>query len=97
MLDLFPDDDEKDPEYILEQADLKAKLERWIHRLNERESEIVARRFGLYGYESSTLDEVGAEVGLTRERVRQIQIEALSRLRRFMEREGLSLGNPEKS
>jgi len=51
----------------------------------------VARRFGLYGYESSTLDQVGEEVGLTRERVRQIQIEALSRLRRYLEQEGLSI------
>ena len=36
-------------------------------------------------------DEVGAEIGLTRERVRQIQIEALSRLDRYLEREGLSI------
>jgi RNA polymerase nonessential primary-like sigma factor len=51
----------------------------------------VARRFGPYGYEFSTLDQVGEEVGLTRERVRQIQIEALSRLRRYLEQEGLSI------
>lgn len=97
MMDVFPDEDNCDPEQILEQEDLKQKLEQWIERLNARESEIVARRFGLFGYESSTLDEVGAEIGLTRERVRQIQIEALARLRRFVEREGLSLDMPDKS
>ncbi len=91
LLDVFPDDVDVDPERILEKEDLRKKLEKWVEQLSSRESEIVARRFGLYGYESSTLDEVGAEVGLTRERVRQIQIEALSRLRRYLEREGLSI------
>ncbi|MCB1663200.1 MAG: RNA polymerase sigma factor RpoS, partial [Pseudomonadales bacterium] len=41
-------------------------------------------------YEMSTLEEVGLEIGLTRERVRQIQVEALKRLRSIMEKEGLS-------
>ena len=91
LLDVFPDDADVDPERILEKEDLRKKLEKWVEQLSARESEIVARRFGLYGYESSTLDEVGVEVGLTRERVRQIQIEALSRLRRYLEREGLSI------
>lgn len=91
LLDVFPDDADADPERILEKEDLHHKIEKWIERLSARESEIVARRFGLLGYESSTLDEVGAEIGLTRERVRQIQIEALSRLRRYLEREGLTI------
>lgn len=91
LLDVFPDDENSDPVKILGKEDLRQKLESWVERLSERESEIIARRFGLFGYESSTLDEVGEKIGLTRERVRQIQIEALSRLRRFMEREGLSL------
>lgn len=91
LLDVFPDVSDVDPERILEKEDLRQKLEKWVEQLSSRESEIVARRFGLYGYESSTLDEVGVEVGLTRERVRQIQIEALSRLRRYLEREGLSI------
>ena len=90
LLDVFPDDENADPVKILGKEDLRQKLENWVERLSDRESEIIARRFGLFGYESSTLDEVGEEIGLTRERVRQIQIEALMRLRRFMEREGLS-------
>ena len=48
-----------------------------------------ASRFGLRGYEVSTLEEVGHEIGLTRERVRQIQVEALKRLRDIMEKQGL--------
>ena len=51
---------------------------------------MLSRRFGLRGYESSTLEEVGREIGLTRERVRQIQVEALRRLRSIMENNGLS-------
>ena len=57
----------------------------------DREREVVARRFGLLGHETATLEEVGQEIGLTRERVRQIQVEALKRLRRIMERQGLSV------
>ena len=48
------------------------------------------RRFGLHGHDNATLEQVGMELGLTRERVRQIQMEALKRLRRIMENEGLS-------
>jgi len=51
----------------------------------------VERRFGLHGYEISTLEEVGNEIGVTRERVRQIQIEALRRLREALERDGYSI------
>jgi RNA polymerase nonessential primary-like sigma factor len=47
----------------------------------------------LRGHEVATLEEVGNELGVTRERVRQIQIEALRRLREILEREGFSLEN----
>jgi RNA polymerase nonessential primary-like sigma factor len=52
---------------------------------------VVARRFGLNGHDVYTLEEVGQELGVTRERVRQIQLEALKRLRDIMEREGFSM------
>ena len=58
--------------------------------LTEKQCEVVSRRFGLRGYETSTLEEGGREIGLTRERVRQIQVEALKRLRVIMETQGLS-------
>ena len=56
----------------------------------KKQREVVIRRFGLRGHEASTLEEVGQEIGLTRERVRQIQVEALRRLREILERNGLS-------
>ena len=51
----------------------------------------MERRFGLNGCEIATLEQVGDEIGVTRERVRQIQIEALRRLRQILEREGFSI------
>ena len=52
---------------------------------------MLARRFGLLGYEASTLEDVGREIGLTRERVRQIQVEGLRRLRDMLTHQGLSI------
>jgi RNA polymerase nonessential primary-like sigma factor len=65
-------------------------LESWLDDLPVRQREILARRFGLLGYDAATLEEVGEEVGLTRERVRQIQIDGLARLKRAAKRNGLS-------
>jgi RNA polymerase nonessential primary-like sigma factor len=70
--------------------DVHEHVKQWIEQLPEKHREVVARRFGLRGYEPSTLEEVGSEVGLTRERVRQIQIEGLAKLRRAAEREGIN-------
>ena len=65
-------------------------IDKWLRRLNEKQRAVVERRFGLHGYERETLEKVGAEIGVTRERVRQIQMDALSRLRSIMESHGLS-------
>lgn len=91
MLDILPDRIESDPAVQIQQQDVLYNLEYWIDKLPEKQREILARRFGLRGYDSSTLEDVGKEIGLTRERVRQIQIEALKKLRRMIEKEGLSL------
>lgn len=62
----------------------------WLELLNEREREVILRRFGLQEHEASTLEEVGVAVGLTRERVRQVQIDGLKKLRRLIEAEGIT-------
>lgn len=72
-------------------GDVKEHVDLWLDELSEKQREVVVRRFGLRGHESATLEEVGAEIGLTRERVRQIQVEALKKLRRALEKQGLSL------
>ncbi|RLA44833.1 MAG: RNA polymerase sigma factor RpoS [Gammaproteobacteria bacterium] len=79
-----------DPSQLLQDSDIKDSIAAWLGELSGKQREVVSRRFGLRGYESSTLEEVGREIGLTRERVRQIQVEALKRLRTIMETEGLS-------
>ena len=79
-----------DPSQLLQDRDIKDSIADWLEELSDKQREVVSRRFGLRGYESSTLEEVGREIGLTRERVRQIQVEALKRLRSIMETQGLS-------
>lgn len=79
-----------DPSELLQNSNLHGNLTGWLSELSDKQREVIARRFGLLGYEMSTLEEVGSEIGLTRERVRQIQVEALKRLRGIMEKEGLS-------
>lgn len=76
----LPDEANVDPERLLEEADLEEHLNMWFHQLKPRQQEVLARRFGLYGYEKEGLEEVGKAVGLTRERVRQIQMEAIKKL-----------------
>lgn len=90
LLDTVADEHVSDPYMLLQDEDLKESIDAWISELSEKQKEVVARRFGLRGYETSTLEEVGQEIGLTRERVRQIQVEALRRLRDILERQGLT-------
>lgn len=55
-------------------------LERWLDQLSDVQQNVVAQRFGLDGTEGDTLENIGAKVGMTRERVRQLQIAAVKRL-----------------
>ena len=89
ILDTIADDRIEDPGTQLQNEDVQSNLDRWIEELPEKQREVLSRRFGLRGHETSTLEDVGREIGLTRERVRQIQVEALRRLREIMEQHGL--------
>ena len=91
LLDILADQHEYSPEENLQDSDIKSNIVSWLEELNPKQREVLARRFGLLGYEPSTLEDVGAEIGLTRERVRQIQVEALRRLREMLSHQGLSL------
>ncbi len=92
LLDAIPDDNNTDPSQLLQDADMNEKLEKWLGQLNDKQRTVVKRRFGLGDQEKATLEQVGNEIGVTRERVRQIQIDALRRLRKIMENEGFSQG-----
>ena len=91
LLDAIPDESNIDPVALLQDDDVKENIENWIGQLTEKQCEVVTRRFGLHGYDVSTLEEVGNSIGVTRERVRQIQIEALRKLREILEKEGFSV------
>ena len=90
LLDIIPDCRESTPEYKLQTKDMKLRIVGWLENLSSNEREVLARRFGLLGYEADTLENVGKEIGLTRERVRQIQVEALKTLRVVLSKQGLS-------
>lgn len=90
LLDSIPDDQNQDPSERLVGEDLFNNLELWLAQLNDKQREVVERRFGLHGYEKATLEEVGNEIGVTRERVRQIQMDALRRLREIMRKQGIT-------
>lgn len=91
LLDAIPDENNIDPVVLLQDDDVKDNIENWLGQLTEKQCEVVTRRFGLHGYDVSTLEEVGNSIGVTRERVRQIQIEALRKLREILEKEGFSV------
>lgn len=65
-------------------------VDHWVSELSEKQRAVVERRFGLHGYRRATLEQIGAEIGVTRERVRQIQLDALRNLRAMMESQGIS-------
>lgn len=93
LLDIIPDINNSDPEVSTQDDDIKNSLIHWLDELNPKQKEVLARRFGLLGYEPSTLEEVGREINLTRERVRQIQVEGLRRLREILIKQGLNMEN----
>ena len=91
LLDILPDSNHSGPEEKNQEDDIKNNIVMWLQELNPKQREVLSRRFGLMGFEPDTLENVGAEIGLTRERVRQIQVEALRRLKDMLGLQGLSL------
>lgn len=85
LVDIIADENNSDPSESIQRADLEVHMEQWLGSLNEREREVIVRRFGLYGHDRATLEEAGKAIGLTRERVRQLQLEGLKKLRHLIE------------
>jgi len=78
------------PEAALAQHEIEALLREWLTQLGDKQRMVIERRYGLSNGEPATLDALAGELGLTRERVRQIQVEALERLRAILRRRGVS-------
>lgn len=91
LLDIIPAGDHYSPESSAMNEDIHQSLIRWLNQLSTRQREVLSRRFGLLGHDPSTLEVVGSDIGLTRERVRHIQIEALQRMQDIMTAQGLSI------
>lgn len=91
IADTLKDENNTDPESLILSDDMHHHIHRWLDRLDERHREVVIRRFGLMNHEKGTLEAVGRAIGLTRERVRQLQVDALVQLREIMEAEGVNI------
>jgi RNA polymerase nonessential primary-like sigma factor len=78
------------PELQLHAAEVELLVGEWLAQLNEKQRMVIEGRFGLKGTELLTLEQLALVLGLTRERVRQIQIESLAQLRNILGRRGLS-------
>lgn len=89
LQDAIPDSVAINPELILQEETFHQHVIGWLDTLPENSREVIVRRFGLLGREPETLEEVGQNIGLTRERVRQVQLDALKRLRQMLKEEGL--------
>src|SRR5690606_37700870 len=84
------DDDSEPPEAGLQAHEIEVLVREWLGQLNDKQRNVIERRFGLSGHEVLTLEHLASQLGVTRERVRQIQLEALAHLRRILSRRGLS-------
>src|SRR5213076_147073 len=90
LADSMPDEFALDPTGVTHDREVERLLNNWIDALSHREREVLEGRFGLHDREPETLEVLSDRLGLTRERVRQIQNEALLKLRRHMVRNGIS-------
>jgi RNA polymerase nonessential primary-like sigma factor len=90
MLDGMADEDMPSPAELIEVDDTRHMMDRWLASLTDKQRCVIELRFGLKDHERTTLEEVGEQLGVTRERVRQIQMEALRRLRKLLQKEGFT-------
>jgi RNA polymerase nonessential primary-like sigma factor len=86
----IPDDNSLSPDEMLEQSEILEHMEDWLSQLNDKQRWVIERRYGLNGQEIGTLEELAENMNLTRERVRQIQLEALNCLRKIVRRKGVT-------
>jgi RNA polymerase nonessential primary-like sigma factor len=88
-LEMLFERQENEPAERVQQELVNAILDCWLNKLDDKQRAVVERRFGLHGCRRSTLEEIGQGIGVTRERVRQIQQDALHNLKHMMESDGI--------
>jgi len=84
------DDDADTPDVQIQDLEVETLVREWIGQLSEKQRMVIRHRYGLDECEVRTLEELADSLDLTRERVRQIQLEALGQLRRIIKRRGVS-------
>lgn len=90
LVDSLSDSERTSPSDQLQEDGMRQNVAAWVFQLPEKQREVICRRYGLCGYEDSTLEEVAQELSVTRERVRQIQMDGLKRLKEILEVNGYS-------
>ncbi len=90
LSDALPDENTLSPELQLLHTELEVLMRQWLEELGDKHRCVIERRFGVNGHAIHTLEEVAVTLDITRERVRQIQVEALKLLRRSLKRKGIS-------
>jgi RNA polymerase nonessential primary-like sigma factor len=84
------DDKSEMPEEMLQAFEVEQYVHDWLNELSDKHRWVIERRFGLNDQEIATLEELAEHLGVTRERVRQIQLEGLQTLRRILRRSGIA-------
>ncbi len=87
-LESLPGKRDTEPAQCAQKQHVHKILDRWLDKLSQKQLAVIERRFGLHGYRRQTLEQIGLEIGVTRERVRQIQIDALKNMKIMMESHG---------
>jgi RNA polymerase nonessential primary-like sigma factor len=90
LADMMADELATDPTDLTQEHEIERHMDEWCDTLSHREREVIAGRFGLHDREPETLEVLSGRLGLTRERVRQIQNDAMLKLKRQMTREGFN-------
>ncbi|MGZ5069775.1 MAG: RNA polymerase sigma factor RpoS [Methylobacter sp.] len=90
LLESISDGDSLSPAEKIQEDGIRHNIAKWVFQLSEKQREVICRRYGLCGYEGSTLEQVAQELGVTRERVRQIQMDGLKRMKEILEFNGYS-------
>ena len=75
---------------MLHNSEIEGWIKQWLDELSQRQREVIERRYGLGGNDVAKLEQLSQRLGVTRERVRQIQAEALEKLRTRLRRMGMS-------
>lgn len=90
LLETISEEESRSPAEILQDDLIQTNVTQWVYQLADKQREVICRRYGLCGFETATLEQVALELGVTRERVRQIQMDGLKRLKEILEDTGFS-------